>query len=133
MRFAYTILYVEDVPATAKAWTEAFALQIAYLHDDGIYAELSTGETTLAFAEVGFGRSHFDDAATQALFDRPPARFEVGLETEAIHAAYAHAVAAGFIGVLAPAQRPWGQWVGFLRDANGILVELSSPIPTEAE
>ena len=128
MKLGYTILYVEDVPATLAAWRDAFALTVAYTHEDGIYGELETGETTLAFAEVEFGRSHFDDPAARAMFDGPPRRFEIGLVTEDVHAAHNRALATGMRDVRAPFEQPWGQTVCWVSDANGILVELSSPM-----
>jgi lactoylglutathione lyase len=128
MKLGYTILYVDDVPATLAAWRDAFGLAVAYEHEDGIYGELETGDTTLSFAETEFGRSHFDDDETRAMFDRPPSRFEIGLVTEDVEAAFAHATASGMSPVVAPLTKPWGQVVGWVRDANGILVELASPM-----
>ncbi|MGB0590234.1 MAG: VOC family protein [Myxococcota bacterium] len=128
MKFGYTILYVDDVPETLRAWREAFELSIAYTHEDTIYGELATGETTLAFAETAFGRSHFEDEATRAMFDGAPRRFEVGLVTEDVEAAYARALSSGMGAVRPPFQQPWGQTVCWVSDANGILIELSSPM-----
>jgi uncharacterized glyoxalase superfamily protein PhnB len=42
--------------------------------------------------------------------------------------AYARAVAAGAAAVQEPRQKPWGQTVGYVRDLNGVLVELCSPL-----
>jgi hypothetical protein len=36
MKFGYTILYVDDVPATLAAWEQSFGLTREYLHEDGI-------------------------------------------------------------------------------------------------
>ena len=84
MKLGYTILYVDKVTTTLKAWRDAFGLEIDYEHDEGIYGELETGETTLAFADKEFGRGHFDDDETRAMFDGRPQRFEIGLIFEAI-------------------------------------------------
>jgi uncharacterized glyoxalase superfamily protein PhnB len=45
------------------------------------------------------------------------------------HAAYTHAIAAGALPVQAPRAKPWGQVVGYVRDLDGVLVELCSAIP----
>ena len=127
MKFAYTILYVEDVEETISRWQTAFGLEIDYLHEDKIYAELNTGETTLSFAELEFGRSHFEDASTRAMFDRAPSRFEIGLVTNDVQAQYTQAISAGMVEVRPPFTQPWGRVVAWLRDSNGILIELSSP------
>jgi catechol 2,3-dioxygenase-like lactoylglutathione lyase family enzyme len=128
MKLGYTILYVDHVERTLQAWTAAFGLPQRYLHEDGTYGELHTGETTLAFADREFGRGHFEDARTRAIFDGQPALFEIGLVTEDVAAAFAEATAAGMISVAEPATKPWGQTVAWVRDANGILVELASPM-----
>ena len=128
MKFGYTILYVDHVGVTLAAWQEAFGLSLAYEHEDGIYGELKTGATTLSFAQTEFGRNHFEDAETRAMFDRAPSRFEIGLVTQDVQGAYARATAAGMTAVNAPQEKPWGQKVAWVRDANGILVELASPM-----
>lgn len=128
MKLGYTILYVDDVPATIASWEAAFGLSRAYLHEEGIYGELSTGETTLSFAAREFGRSHFTDPETRALFDGRPALFEIGLLTPDVAGAYARATAAGMTAVGAPIEKPWGQVVAWVRDPNGILVELATPM-----
>ena len=128
MKLGYTIVYVDDVGATLAAWRDAFSMTIDYEHEDGIYGELETGDTTLAFAEREFGRSHFEDEAARAMFDGAPRRFEIGLVTEDVQAAYAHATKSGMQPVKAPEEKPWGQVVAWVRDHNGVLVELSSAV-----
>ncbi len=128
MKLAYTILYVDDVAATLTAWEAAFGLERRFLHESGTYAELETGSTTLSFAGRDFGREHFTDPATRATFDGPPARFEIGLITHDVAAAFARAVHSGMVAVVEPALKPWGQTVGWVKDGNGILVEVASPM-----
>ncbi len=60
--------------------------------------------------------------------EEPPAAAEVGLVTEDVAGAYARAVAAGATAWLPPAEKPWGQTVSYVRDLNGFLVELCSPM-----
>ncbi len=128
MKFGYTILYVDDVPGTLASWSTAFGLVVSYTHEDGIYGELETGATTLAFAETEFGRNHFEDAITRSSFDRPPSRFEIGLSTDDVQTAFDQATRSGMEAVVTPVHKPWGQLVGWVRDANGILIELSTPM-----
>jgi lactoylglutathione lyase len=42
--------------------------------------------------------------------------------------AFEHAVASGATPLKAPALKPWGQTVCYLRDPFGTLVELASPL-----
>lgn len=128
MNFAYLILYVDDVPGTLVAWETAFGLERSFLHEDEMYAELSTGSTTISLAETGFGRDHFEDPDVRAMFDRAPSRYEVGFVTEDVPAAFQKAVEHGMTAVVQPLEKPWGQVVGWVRDANGILIEIASPM-----
>jgi len=128
MQLGYTIVYVDDVPGTLEVWEKAFGLERKFLHPDGGYGELDTGATTLAFAEREFGRGHFTDASTRAMFDGAPARFELALVTPDVATAWARALDHGMTAVVEPATKPWGQVVGWVRDPEGILVELSSPM-----
>lgn len=128
MQFGYTIVYVDDVSATIAAWEAAFGLDRKFLHPDGGYGEMETGATTLSFAEREFGRSHFTDEVTRALFDGAPARFEIALITPDVAAAWKRALDNGMTAVVEPTTKPWGQTVGWVRDPEGILIELASPM-----
>ena len=132
MKLGHTVLYVDDVSATIVSWRKAFGLTVAYEHEDGIYAELETGETTLSFAQTEFGRNHFEDPDTRVLFDRPPSRFEIVLLTHDVEAAYLKATTAGMTAVNPPLEKPWGQTVAHIRDPNDILVELASTMAIDS-
>ena len=60
--------------------------------------------------------------------DAPIPGFELGLVIEDVPAAFKRAVAAGAEPVSEPATRPWGQTVSYVRDVNGFLVEICSPM-----
>ena len=129
MKLAYTIMYVEDVPVTVKQWATCLGFTVSYMHEDDIYAELETGETTLAFADIEFGRSHFDDPSAKSIFDRPVGRFEIGLFTKNVPECYQHAIDHGMTPIKPPVIQPWGQEVAWIADRNGILIKLSTPNP----
>src|SRR5687768_8063909 len=50
MHFGYTIVYVPDVKAATDFYSAAFGFTLRFNADDWDYAELETGDTTLAFA-----------------------------------------------------------------------------------
>ena len=50
MHFGYTIVYVPDVKAAVTFYERAFGFKMRFNADDWDYAELETGDTTLAFA-----------------------------------------------------------------------------------
>lgn len=128
MRFGYLILYVPDVAAAMAFYEQAFGLGRRFLTDEGQYGELTTGETTLAFSRHDLAATLIPGGYTPLEGLRPPAGFEVGLVTEDVPGAFARAVAAGAAAVKAPEQKPWGQLVGYVRDLNGTLIEICSPM-----
>ena len=127
MRFGYVIVYVPDVATALDYYNRAFGLPTRFVAPGGEYGELETGATALAFAAERFiSESGLAFAPHRA--GALPAATELGLVTEDVAAAMEKAIAAG--GTLAkPAERkPWGQTVGYVRDPNGVLVEICTPI-----
>ena len=126
MKFGYTILYVKDVERTVAFYESAFGLKRKFVHESG-YGEMDTGETKLAFAGVELARSN-GVSFVEANREGPAPAVEVAFVTDNVDAAFAGAVKAGAIPVAAPKQKPWGQLVAYVRDLNGFLVEICSPM-----
>jgi catechol 2,3-dioxygenase-like lactoylglutathione lyase family enzyme len=127
MRLGYVIRYVPDVAAALAFYEAAFGLTRRFLHESGTYGELETGETTLSFAaEANADLFGFTLAAQRP--DANPGATEIALVTTDVPAAYAAALAAGAGALMAPTVKPWGQTVAFVRDPDGFLVELCTPI-----
>lgn len=123
MNLAYTLLYVDDVPAALDFYERAFGLVRGFLHESNAYGELSTGATKLGFVQHEVAASHgFAYAAIRPT--APPPGFELGFTTTDVGAAYARAVEAGATPLSPPEQKPWGQTVAYVRDLNGTLVEI---------
>ena len=127
MKLGYTIIYVADVPATVAFYEKAFGMNRRFIHESNLYAEMETGSTALAFAGEQM-------AAMNELAIRPnrkgdaAAGFEIALVSDDPETAYKGAVAAGAGPVKPPTVKPWGQTVGYVRDLNGCLVEICSPM-----
>ena len=127
MRFGYTILYVRDVAESLAFYARAFGLERRLLHESGQYGELETGQTALAFAShelaaanlPGNFRSPSGDGATS---------FEVCLVTDDVDGAFERALQAGATPASEPLAKPWGQRVAYVRDPDGVLIELASPV-----
>ena len=131
MKLGYTIIYVPDVPRTVAFYGTAFGLKPRFIHESNMYAELETGETALAFAANDMAAMNgFDIVPNKP--DTPPAGWEICLVTEDVASAYAQAVEQGCEAISAPAVKPWGQTVSYVRDLNGCLVEIASPITPPA-
>jgi lactoylglutathione lyase len=128
VRFGFTILYVEDVPRSLDFYERALGLQRRFLHESGEYGELETGATALAFATHELAASNLPGVYGDAMEDsgRPP--FEVCFVTEDVESAYGRAVEAGADAVTEPQTKPWGQDVAYVRDPDGNLIELASPV-----
>lgn len=125
MKLRYTILYVENVAASLGFYAAAFGVPRRMLHESGDYGELDTGATTLSFssrrlmAELGKSPGRPDPAAPV---------FEIAFETTEVAAAHARAIAAGAANVQDPQDMPWGQTTAYVRDPDGFLVEICSPV-----
>jgi lactoylglutathione lyase len=128
MKFGYTIIYVQNVAASVEFYDRVFGLNHRFIDDTSQYAELETGATTLAFAATELAQSNLPDGFTPNTPNQPPAGIEIGLVTEDVPAAFATAVAQGAISVAEPKVKPWGQTVAYVRDLDGVLIELCSPM-----
>jgi uncharacterized glyoxalase superfamily protein PhnB len=127
MKFGYTIIYVSDVEATINFYQKAFNLEQSFLHESKQYGELNTGDTKLAFASDSLAQSNGvtfikNDTKTDA------AGFEIAFITKDVNQSYSHAVNNGAIAIKEPTKKPWGQDVAYVRDLNGVIVEICSPM-----
>lgn len=123
MKFGYTIIYVDEVEATIAFYETAFGLKRGMVAG-GEFGELATGETKLAFAakKMLHGPGQFASPDGKVL------GVEIALTTSDVQAAFDQALAAGAKPVSKPEQKPWGQIVAYVRDCNGFLVELCTPV-----
>lgn len=130
LRLGYTVFFVPDVRKAVSFYTEAFGLRLRYLNPTSQYAEMETGETLLAFTSetlvsefnliggVNYHRNRPDQA---------PAAAQLAFITDDLDGAIAKAVAVGAVLVTPADAKPWGQTLVYLRDLNGVLVELCTP------
>jgi lactoylglutathione lyase len=128
MRLGYVIAYVADVDATIEWWERAFGLDRRFVAEDGSYGELDTGATTLSFASHEMGKANLPGGFAAHDPSGPPAALEIALVSDDVAAAHTRAVEAGARELSGPKQKPWGQIVSYVRDPNGVLIELCSPM-----
>ena len=128
MKLGYTILYVEDVATTLKFYNIAFGLETRFVHESGEYAELSTGDTILAFASHQVGGSNIPNGYVKLSGMDKPAGFEIAFVTDDVGRAVQDAIAAGATLVAESSEKPWGQTVGYVRAPDGMLIEICTPI-----
>lgn len=128
MKLGYTIVYVPNVAESLRFFSEAFGIEQKFLHESGDYGELSTGETTLAFASHELGAINLPDGHVKASDSKQPLGMEIALVTADVQAAHRSALAHGGCELSAPTHRPWGQVVSHIRAPDGTLVELCTPL-----
>jgi lactoylglutathione lyase len=126
MRFGYTILYVADVLKAVEFHERAFKMKRAFVAEGNQYAELDTGTTKLAFASYELARSNLPDGFKPNNPKEAPAAIEIAYVTDDVAAAFRDAVTAGAMRVKEPQVKPWGQTVAYVRDPDGVLIELAS-------
>jgi catechol 2,3-dioxygenase-like lactoylglutathione lyase family enzyme len=127
MKLGYVVLYVPDVEAAVSFYEKAFGASRRSPHPNNQYAELETGDTAFGFASEELVCGLFKDFRRNRP-DEPPAGIGVAFVTDDVPAAYARAIAAGAVSHVAPVTRPSGQVLSYVRDLNGVLVEMCSAV-----
>ena len=127
MHFGYTIVYVPDVKAAVSFYERAFGFKMRFNADDWDYAELETGDTTLAFAAEKMA-DMLGVSITPNRGNATAAAIELAFVTDEVQGAFNRATDAGAISITEPNQTPWGQTVSYVRDQNGVLIEICSPV-----
>ena len=128
MKYGYTIIYVNSVEKTLEFYKKAFGFDIKFIHESKAYGELETGETTLAFASHEMGDMNLGGKYSKSNINDKPFGIELAFVTEDVLAAFEKAVASGALPLKEPEEKPWGQVVGYVRAADGSIIELCSPI-----
>lgn len=128
MIYAYTILYVLDVQKTVEFYKQAFGFSEKFTTPEKDYAEMISGETTIAFASHELGESNFPSGFKRSSTDEKPFGVELAFITENIENDFKKALDTGASLVTEIIEKPWGQKVGYLRDNNGFLIEICTPV-----
>jgi lactoylglutathione lyase len=131
LSLGYVMMYVKDVSASLTFYENAFGLTRRFYQEDkgNAYGELDTGACRLAFANLEMAKEQLKLEVVAASPDKAPLGVEIALVTPDVQAVYDRAVKAGATVVSAPEAKPWGQTVACLRDKDGYLVELCTPLP----
>lgn len=128
MKYAYTILYVENVSETIEFYKEAFGFEKKFVTPENDYGELISGETIIAFASFELGISNFKKGFEKIDKSKKPFGVEMAFTTENIETDFKKAIDAGATEFEPLVEKPWGQKVGYVLDNNGFLIEICTPI-----
>lgn len=126
MKLGYNLLYVNDVKDTMDFYEKAFELEKGFLHPEGDYGEMLTGETKLGFVSHKLAGSHGFSYKEQTTAELPS--FEIGFVTEDVEYSFERALSNGAIKIKEPQTKPWGQTVSYVQDINGFLIEICSEL-----
>lgn len=130
IKLGYTIMYVTCVESALLFYQQAFGIKKRFMTPEKDYAELDTGETTLAFAAHHLAETNIDSGYIKASESEKPLGMEIALITHDVQATYTSAIQHGATAIKEPIEKPWGQTVSYIRCPSGILVELCSPLAT---
>ena len=131
MKYGYTILYVENVKETINFYEKTFGFTPKFITPENDYGELISGETTIAFASYELGKSNFKKELIKENISSKPFGIEMVFVSENIEVDFKKAIDMGAIEFEPIKEKPWGQKVGYVRDINGFLIEICSPIKNE--
>jgi len=131
-RFGHTIFYVHDVKKTVEFYEKAFGISRQFIDETGQYAQMETGSTVLGFASLALAKQNlkrdFRPLSKNELFG-----CEISFLTRNLDKSIATALKAG-AELIAPAEaKPWGQTIAYVRDLNGILIEIGTEMDCPVE
>tara|TARA_R110001592_G_scaffold363389_1_gene686941 strand:- start:72385 stop:72819 length:435 start_codon:yes stop_codon:yes gene_type:complete len=128
MKYGYTIFYVDNVLETVTFYEKAFGFHKKFVTPENDYGELLSGETTISFASMALGNSNFSKGFNPLPKSDQPLGMEMAFVSENIEDDFKRALDAGATEYEGIKEKPWGQKVGYVRDINGILIEICTPI-----
>lgn len=128
IQFAYTILYVPDVTRSITFYEQAFGFQRKFISPDHQYGELNTGATVLSFCALELAKSNIPKGFVESSSGNRPFAIEIGFTTDDVVATCDAAIRAGATEEAPATTKPWGQTVAYVRDPDGFLIEICSPM-----
>lgn len=128
VKFGYTILYVKDVTKSIEFYEKAFGFTRKFITPDNDYGELATGDTTISFASHTLAASNLKDGFIPSELNSKPFAIELGFITNDVAGIFDLAIQQGATKITEPKQKPWGQTVAYVRDLEGFLIEICTPM-----
>ena len=128
VKFGYTILYVKDVTKSIEFYEKSFGFERKFITPENDYGELETGQTTISFASIELANSNLKNGFMESNLNEKPFATELGLVTDNVNEIVKIAENNGATIVEKPKEKPWGQTVAYLRDIDGFLLEICTPM-----
>jgi lactoylglutathione lyase len=121
---SYVIIYVDDAVKATEFYEKAFGIKTKFIHESNMYAEMISGETTLAFANDKMLKLNIGIEALKGTKNC----FEIAFSTDHVQGAYEKALSNGAKEIKKPEQKPWGQIVAYVGDDFGTIIEICTPM-----
>lgn len=128
IKYAYTILYVPDVLKSMTFYERVFQFKRKFVTPDNSYGELNTGATTLSFATLELAKSNLKSGFLESKYDQKPFAIEIAFATDDVETVYANAIKEGAAPEAPATEKPHGQTVAYVRDPDGFLIEICTPM-----
>jgi uncharacterized glyoxalase superfamily protein PhnB len=112
-------------------YEKAFGFKQRLLTPENDYGELQSGSTTIAFANFELGQSNFKKGFIESELSKKPFGIELAFTTLEVEKVMENAIKYGAELLEETVTKPWGQQVGYLRDLNGFIIEICSPITNQ--
>ncbi len=120
MKLNYVIIYVDNAVKATEFYEKAFGIKTKFIHESNMYAEMESGETTLAFANDEMLKMNTGIEALKGTKNC----FEIAFSTEDVQGAFSKAISNGAKEIKKPEKKPWGQIVAYVQDDFGTIVEI---------
>lgn len=128
IKYAYTILYVENVEKSIAFYEKVFHFKRKFVTPDNTYGELDSGPVTLSFASLELAKGNLKEGFIASSLKSKPFAVEIAFTTDNVEKLYQEALDAGAVSEAKPEWKPQGQTVAYVRDMNGFLVEICTPM-----
>ena len=128
VKFGYTILYVENVEKSIAFYENVFSFPRKFITPENDYGELNTGETTISFASKKLASQNLKEGFIESNLEDKPFAIELGFITDEVEELVQKATSFGAVLVTEPKKKPWGQTVAYVRDLDGFLIEICTPV-----
>jgi uncharacterized glyoxalase superfamily protein PhnB len=124
MKLNYIIIYVDDAVNATEFYKKAFDLKTKFIHESNMYAEMESGETTLAFANNEMLKMNTGIESLKGVKNC----FEIAFSTKDVQKAFIKAISNGAKEIKKPEEKPWGQIVAYVQDSFGTIIEICTPM-----
>lgn len=127
MQLGYVILYVSDPVASLEHYKNAYGCETLFVHESKLYGEAETGETVLGFAAFQMAEMN-GVAMRESNLAEVTGPMNLTFVTDDVEASYEQAITKGATAITPPKTKPWGQISSYVRDIDGYLIEIASPL-----